>query len=165
MDKVKIEYYQKGQETEIHQLIRTVYDEFVSGDYTEEGNQFFYDWIHPLRIAERQQSCKSLLVAKVDSELAGMIEIRDNNTISLLFVDKAYQRQGIARRLLREFLKECTGREVIPERVYVHASPFSVPVYKKLGFVETDATQEENGIKYIPMEMRIKNKWHAIKIT
>jgi len=156
MGKVKIEFYQKGQETAIHQLIKTVYDEFVSGDYSEEGNQFFYDWIHPLRIAERQQTSESLLVAKVGSKLAGMIEIRDNHTISLLFVDKAYQRQGIARKLLREALKKCIRRNVMPDRIYVHASPFSMPVYKKLGFVETDAMQEENGIKYVPMEMRIK---------
>lgn len=48
---IKIEKYQKGQEYDISNLIRKVYDEFVSCDYTEEGNQFFYDWIQPVKKA------------------------------------------------------------------------------------------------------------------
>jgi len=42
------------------------------------------------------------------------------------------------------------------ERIYVHASPFSIPIYRKLGFYETDIMQEENGIRYLPMEMEVK---------
>ena len=42
------------------------------------------------------------------------------------------------------------------DKFYVHASPYSIPIYKKLGFIETDKILEENGIKYLPMEMTIK---------
>jgi GNAT superfamily N-acetyltransferase len=154
----KVEQYRKGQEIEIHQLIKKVYDEFVSIDYTDEGNTFFYDWIDPVRIAERQQNRISLLVAFIDSKLIGMIEIRENKYISLLFVDKEYHGQGIAKKLFQESLKICIQRDEKLDRFYVHASPFSIPVYKKLGFVETDSMQENNGIKYLPMEIKINKK-------
>lgn len=36
-----------------------------------------------------------MFVALADSEIIGVIEIRDNNTISFLFVDKTFQGQGI----------------------------------------------------------------------
>jgi|WetSurMetagenome_2_1015567.scaffolds.fasta_scaffold142758_2 predicted GNAT family N-acyltransferase len=155
MDTIKIENYQNGQEIEIHQLIKKVYDEFVSIDYSDEGNKFFYDWIEPSRIAERQKDQINLLVALLDSKIIGMIEIRDNKYISLLFVDKQYQGLGIAKRLFHESLKTCTQRDSILDKFYVHALPFSIPIYMKLGFIETGCLQEDNGIKYLPMEMMI----------
>lgn len=155
MDTIKIDTYQKGQEIEIHQLIKKVYDEFVSIDYSDEGNVFFYDWIAPSRIAERQNDQINVLVALCDSQIIGMIEIRDNKNISLLFVDKQYQGQGIAKRLFQESLRICIRRDSKLDRFFVHASPFSIPIYKRLGFVETDSLQENHGITYLPMEMII----------
>lgn len=100
-----------------------------------------------------------MLVAIIDSKIAGVIETRDNNYISLLFVDKAFHGQGIAGKLFRKALFNC--KKINPElnKFYVHASPFSVPVYKKLGFTETDLMQEQNGIKYLPMEMEIAEEF------
>jgi len=150
-----ISKYKSGQEIMIHNLIKKVYDEFVAIDYIDEGNRFFYDWIEPSAIAKRQVNKENLWVAINDSEIIGMIEIRNNNTISLLFVDKEYQRQGIAKKLYQESLKVCRQRDPDLDKFYVHASPYSIPIYKKLGFVETSGMQEENGIKYLPMEMII----------
>jgi GNAT superfamily N-acetyltransferase len=155
MNTIRIERYQCGQEIMIHRLIKKVYDEFVSIDYSKEGNIFFYDWIKPLKIAERQLNQINLWVAFIDSKLVGMIEIRDNKYISLLFVHKAYQRQGIAKKLFNESLKEYIRRDPKLDKVYVHASPYSIPVYKKMGFIGTDNMREENGMKYLPMEMII----------
>lgn len=156
MNTVKIEKYHRGQEEIIYKLIYKVYDEFVSMDYCEEGNKFFYDWIQPSKIAERQLNETNIWVAFKDSELIGMIEIRDNNFISLLFVDKKYQGKGIAKRLFNESLKEIIQRDSNTDKLYVHASPYSIPIYRKMGFINTDNMREENGIKYLPMEMTIK---------
>ncbi|MDD3741081.1 MAG: GNAT family N-acetyltransferase [Bacteroidales bacterium] len=156
MSTIKIEKYQPGQEEMIYKLIKKVFDEFVSGDYCKEGSEFFYNWIQASKIAERQIKQTNIWLAFKDSELAGMIEIRDNKFISLLFVDKLYQGQGIAKKLFNESLKEMIKRDTNLEKFYVHASPYSIPVYRKMGFVDTDTMREENGIKYLPMEMAIK---------
>jgi GNAT superfamily N-acetyltransferase len=155
MNTIRIKRYQSGQEIMIHQLIKKVYDEFVSLDYSDEGNRFFYEWIKPSTIAERQCNQINLWVAFIDSKLIGMIEIRDNKYISLLFVDKEYQGQGIAKKLFDKSLKEIIRRDPKLDKFYVHASPYSIPIYKKMGFIETDNMQEENGMKYLPMEMTI----------
>jgi GNAT superfamily N-acetyltransferase len=156
MKTLRIEKYQTGQETMIYKLIKKVYDEFVSIDYCEKGNNFFYDWIHPSKIAERQNNQINIWIAFIEKELVGMIEIRDNKFISLLFVDKKYQGRGIAKRLFDESLKEIIKRDSNLDRFFVHASPYSIPIYKKMGFVNKDNMREENGIKYMPMEMTIK---------
>lgn len=155
MDNLKIESFQAGQEFGISQFIKKVYDEFVSIDYTEEGNKFFYDWIRPSIISERQKNQNSLLVAYLDSILVGMIEIRDNQNISLLFVDKEFHGRGIAKRLFHKSLDICRERDTNLNKFYVHASPYSIPIYMKLGFKKTDEMQVMFGIKYLPMEMII----------
>ena len=155
MSPITIATYKPGMETEIHQLIRRVYDEFVAVDYSEAGNRFFYDWIEPSKIAERQRNRRNMLVALAEDKPIGVIEVRENLYVSLLFVDKRYQGQGVAKLLFREAVKECLERNPALEKMLVHASPFSIPIYKRLGFVETGAMQEENGIKYLPMEVKV----------
>jgi GNAT superfamily N-acetyltransferase len=155
MNKVNIEKFQIGQEESIYKLIKKVYDEFVSIDYSEEGNQFFYDWINPAKISERQKNQVNILVAVVENQIVGMIEIRENIYISLLFVDKAFHGKGIAKKLYHEALQMVFQRDPTITKFYVHASPFSIPIYQKLGFKETDTMQENNGIKYLPMEMGV----------
>jgi len=156
MSTIRIEKYHPGQEDMVYKLIKMVYDEYVSNDYSDEGNRFFYDWIQPSKIAKRQLNQTNIWIAFKDSELVGMIEIRDNKFISLLFVDKKYQGQGIAKRLFNESLREIIQRDSNLDKFYVHASPYSIPIYRKMGFIETDIMHEENGIKYLPMEMKIK---------
>jgi len=156
MNTIRIEKYQKGQETAIYELIKKVYDEFVSVDYSDKGNQFFYDWIQPLKIAERQRDQININLAWKGQELVGMIEMRENKYVSLLFVDKTHHRQGIAKMLFHESVKDINQKYPAIDKLYVHASPYSVPVYKRLGFVETDIMLEENGIRYLPMEIVIK---------
>ena len=155
MDKIEISQYESGQEFMISELIKRVYDEFVSIDYADEGNHFFYDWIDPIKIAERQKVQPTIFIASIASKIVGMIEIRDNNRISLLFVDKAYQGKGIAKKLFQKSLENCIKTIGSIDKFYVHASPFSIPIYERLGFVKTDIMQVKFGIKFLPMEMTI----------
>ena len=69
MDYFQISKYEPGLEHEIHLLIKKVYDEFVSGDYSEEGNRFFYEWIDPEKIAERQKNQNTILLAVIDNRI------------------------------------------------------------------------------------------------
>jgi GNAT superfamily N-acetyltransferase len=155
MTTIRIEQYRNGQEIEIYQLIKKVYDEFVAIDYSEKGNKVFYNWIEPAKIALRQKDRINVWVAFIETKLVGIIEVRDNNHIALLFVDKEHHGRGIAKQLFHESLKECMQRDPNLDAFFVHASPYSGPIYRKLGFVETDTMKEEFGIKYWPMKMKI----------
>jgi GNAT superfamily N-acetyltransferase len=160
---IRIEPYQSGREMEIYQLVRRVYDEFVAHEYTEEGNRVFYDWIADANIAQRQKDRINLWMAFIDAKLVGVIEIRDNNHIALLFVDKLHHGRGIAKKLLHEAVKNCLQSDPELEAFHVNASPYSVTMYKKMGFVATNSMQVKFGIKYMPMEMKIKSSDNAFK--
>jgi predicted GNAT family N-acyltransferase len=155
MSAIEIRQFVPGLEATVYQLIREVFDEFVAPGYSEEGNSFFYAFIEPEAILLRQEKQNSILLAYNETHLAGMIEMRDNNHISLLFTRKEFMGHGIAGRLFNEAISLSLARNSETDRFFVHASPFSVPVYQRLGFKSTSDMQEVHGIKYFPMELLI----------
>lgn len=149
---IKIEDFRKGEEQDISLLVARVFDEYVSPDYLPEGNRFFHDFIKPEKFVERHELGTIILTAKDNDLIIGMIEVRTLNHISLLFVDKNYQRRMIAKNLFQEALRRCRAVEPGLSMFFVHASPFSVPVYQKLGFTALSGMKEANGIFYLPMQ-------------
>jgi GNAT superfamily N-acetyltransferase len=153
MPGIEIKLFTPGQEQIVSQLIKEVYDEFVAPDYTKEGNIFFYAYINPEAIFSRQCIQNNILLAFMDGILAGMIEMRDHSRVSLLFTRKEFMQKGIAQKLLHEAIHLCLLRNPDLKSISVHASPFSIPIYQKLGFIPISTMQEANGILYMPMEM------------
>jgi len=155
MGRFEIRQFIPGDEKLIHELVKTVYDEFISQENSKEGNQLFYDWITTENIASRQQAQNNLWLAWEQKKLVGVIELRDKQHITLLFVDKSYQGLGIATQLFKKSVNESMNRFPEIDKFFVHASLCSVPAYKSLGFKVTGAAKKENGIYYVPMEMQI----------
>ena len=70
-----------------------------------------------------------------------------------LFVQSNYQRQGIGRKLW-EYLLTNSENSLFTE----HSSPYAVPIYHTLGFVDTDTERVEDGIRYTPMKYTRKDQ-------
>jgi GNAT superfamily N-acetyltransferase len=147
-----IEPFSLGQEKEVHDLITSVFSEFVGFEYTDEGNKAFNDFIKPEKILERQKEGNIILTYEKNGKIIGMIEVRDYNHICLFFVDKKYHNKGIGRKLFNEVLLKIEGKTVYLE---VNASPFSEEIYSKLGFISIGKKTETNGMLFIPMKMEI----------
>ena len=90
------------------------------------------------------------LLAYSDSQLAGFIAIRDGFHLFHLVVDRAHQRQGIARRLWERALRElcAPGSE---GAFTVNSSLSAVAVYQAFGFVPAGSIQSVHGISFLPM--------------
>ncbi|WP_321991767.1 GNAT family N-acetyltransferase [Marispirochaeta aestuarii] len=147
-----IEPFSLGKEKEVHNLVSSVFNEFVGFEYTEEGNKVFNDLIKPENILERHKSGNIILTYEKNGRIIGIIEVRDNNHICLFFVDKRYHNKGIGRELFNEMLLKIEGKT---EYLEVNASPFSEEIYSRLGFKSIDNKKEINGILFIPMKMKL----------
>ena len=129
--------------------------QFEADDYEPEGVKSFEDFItdntlHRMFIMGAYQ----MFVALDGRRMAGMISVRSNSHISLLFVDAEYHRKGIGRALMNQlcgYLKNELGIK----RVTVNASPYGVGFYHKLGFRDLKPEQESEGIRYTPMELYV----------
>lgn len=147
-----VKHFSPGQEEEVSRLVSSVFNEFIGCEYTEEGNTVFNDFIAPEKILERYNNGDILLTFQQDGSIIGMIEVRDNNHISLFFVGKKHHNTGIGRALLNETVSMVKGKT---DLLTVNASPFSEKIYRKLGFERTGEKTEKNGIIFIPMRMAL----------
>lgn len=124
---------------------------FEADDYTEEGIQSFQDFItDPVLYKMFRKGYYQIFGAFYKNEIVGMISLRDNTHISLLFVDEKYHYQGIGRALM-EYLENYLVTEMGEYKLTVNASPYGIDFYHKLGFQDTDVEQTKEGVRYTPM--------------
>ena len=140
----------------VSRLIVESFTEFIGPEYTEEGRAEFLRHVEPGALVERTRSNHFVLVAMAGEEPAGVIDIRDNDHVSLLFVDTRHQRHGVARELLERALAIARPAKPGLERVTVNSSRFGVPAYERLGFRQTGPERTVNGIVFIPMAHRLE---------
>jgi predicted GNAT family N-acyltransferase len=129
-------------------LIWEVFSEFEAVDYPEQGKQEFWNSIN----SEDYLDGLKAYGAFEDKTLIGIIAVRNEGShIALFCVNGADQGKGIGRSLWNTVLADNTY-----ETITVNSSLFATSIYEKLGFVRTAEAREENGIRYVPMEYRMK---------
>lgn len=146
-------------------LVWKVFQEFEAPEYSEDGIQEFKDYITAESIT-RQLAAKEIFIWGCFNEghMAGVAALRPPSHITLLFVEKEYHQRGIARMLInwmQDFVS-CHSPEYAVQEITVNSSPYAVPVYRKLGFRETDGEQTVNGIRFVPMKMRLGDQKGSI---
>lgn len=127
------------------QLVRTIFLIFEAPDYSEQGVQSFFDYIslpHIKSIAA--DGSLELWGYYEDGILVGVAATRNKSHISLLFVESDCQGSGIGSALCEVALEGC-------KTATVHAAPYAVGFYQKLGFTATNVEQVIDGIRFTPM--------------
>ena len=150
-------YMTEGEESKVSALILDVFNEFVAPEYSSKGIYEFSNYIEPSKLLNRSGENHFCLVAAVENKLVGMIEVRDNNHICLLFVAKNYMGQRVAKELVHRALEICRKQYPGLQKVDVNSSPYAVNIYEKLGFNVNGPSEEKNGIIFIPMIFEMKN--------
>ena len=144
-----------GEEVKACRLVIECFNEFVAPGYDNEGVKEFLKYVNPNLMKERLTKDNFILVA-IDSEvIIGMIEVRSNNHISLLYVKKQYHRRGLARRLIKLAIDKCRQVDSKIDEIDVNSSPYAVKIYERLGFIKTNTEQLSNGIRFIPMKLKL----------
>lgn len=112
-------------------LVTAVFMQFEAPDYSDEGVAEFQKSIRDPAYLSRLR----MYGAYEADALIGVIAARGGGShIALFFVDAAHQRRGVGRALLKHILADT------PEGMLAgNSSPFAVPVYRRMGFVKTDA--------------------------
>jgi len=156
-DAVSYRAMASGEEGEISGLINRVFDEFIAPGYTPAGIQEFRKYVQAKAIMQRSEADHFVLVAIAAEKIVGVIEIRANEHLSLLFVDSEFQGRKISRELLRRALDICRHHRPDLAQMSVNSSPYAVPIYKRLGFEPTGPEAVLNGIRFVPMRLNLTN--------
>ncbi len=130
-----------------------VFLRYEAAEYEPEGVSNFYEFINDdfLYKMYRQGEYRVFGCYQDDTDLLGIISLRNGNHISLLFVDENHHHQGIAASLIRylcDYLIDCGGQEFVT----VNSSPYAIGFYHRMGFTDTGEEVCSEGISYTPMK-------------
>lgn len=136
-------------------LIWRVFQQFVAPDYTDEGVDYFYRQFVAGQDFRNKflNNLQTMYGSFAGGRLAGVLSISKNNHVSCVFVDKDYQRKGIATKLFLKVITELKQQGVT--KIELNAAPYAIPFYHAIGFTDTDVENVYHGIRYTPMELQL----------
>lgn len=135
------------------QLIKESFDTQVSPWYTPEGVQEFYKYIDLNAFKGRQFKDHEVYAAYMNDSLVGVIEIRNNKHISMLFINNDFRGQGIGTTLIKYIVNILRVQDI--RTITVNSSPNSVDFYRNMGFNCIEEEKTINGIRFIQMKLEI----------
>lgn len=153
-------YLRKARLRDVPIVCRLIIDSFnlfIGEGYSDEGKEEFYRFVNPLSVEERMKEDNQMIVAQVKEDIVGVIDRRSISHISLFFVDENYLRHGIGKKLLNRAIESIRNTDSEVEYITVNSSPYALEIYRRLGFETTSDEQVVNGIRFIPMRMKINN--------
>ena len=143
----------------LEQALELVWQVFLicdSEDYEELGVKTFQHFIRYENMEEMMESGELVFFGAYDSNrLVGVIAMRSGFHISLLFVDCDYQRQGVAKRLVRRASAYCMERNPMLRYITVNASPHGLPAYLAMGFKPLSEELKKEGMRYTLMRITL----------
>ena len=126
--------------------------EFEADEYTMEGIRSFEDFITDSGLKRLFIMGKYQMIGAYDQgKMVGMITLRNEMHISLLFVDKDYHRHGIGRTLIN-YMASYVRDELCKCRITVNAAPYGVAFYHRIGFKDLGPERQQDLIIFTPME-------------
>lgn len=140
-----------GEEAIVCKIVIDGFNQFIAPGYSEEGIREFTNYVKPDLLRERLRNGNHSFAALDKNEIVGIIEMRNINHISLLFVKKEYQKMGIAKKLLKLSVDRFKNISHSFSVIEVNSSPYAVEIYEHMGFMPIDAEQVVNGIRFVPM--------------
>ena len=129
---------------------KKVYIESKDESYSEQGIETFCNFVNNKEIT------KSFKVygAFEDNVLKGLIATDSQKRhICLFFVDKSSQGKGIGKELMRVVVNNNENSYIT-----VNSSRYAVPIYEKLGFIKMEEEKEQDGLKFTPMKLILKDE-------
>ena len=131
-------------------FVKRVYIESKDESYSEQGIETFCNFVNNKEIT------KSFKVygAFEDNVLKGIIATDSQKRhISLFFVDKSSQGKGIGKELMKVVINNNENSYIT-----VNSSRYGVPIYEKLGFVKIEDEKKQDGLKFTPMKLILKDE-------
>ena len=147
---IEVKQLLNNEKDEALLFAKRVFIESEDDSYTKKGIETFCNFVDNKKIT------KSFKVygAFEDNVLKGLIATdRRKKHISLFFVDKDSQGKGIGKELMSIIINKNENSYIT-----VNSSRYGVPIYEKLGFVKIEEEKEQDGLKFTPMKLVLKDK-------
>ena len=147
---IEVKQLLNNEKDEALLFAKRVFIESEDDSYTKKGIETFCNFVDNKKIT------KSFKVygAFEDNVLKGLIATdRRKKHISLFFVDKDSQGKGIGKKLMSIVIDDNENSFIT-----VNSSRYAVSIYEKIGFIKTEEEKEQDGLKFTPMKLVLKDE-------
>ena len=147
---IEIKQLVNNEKSEALLFAKRIFIESEDESYSKEGIETFCNFVDNKKIT------KSFKVygAFEDNVLKGIIATDSpKKHICLFFVDKVSQGKGIGKKLM-SFIIDDNENSFIT----VNSSRYAVSIYEKIGFIKTEEEKEQDGLKFTPMKLVLKDE-------
>ena len=128
---------------------------YEATEYDPRGVQHFHEFVKGDDLKQMFALGQYYAWGAFDEEdvIVGVLGIRKQWHISLLFVEPRLHHQGIATALLQAAFREAADFGI--SELTVFSSPYAVGFYHKVGFTDLDDEKTTDGIRYTPMKIEL----------
>ena len=147
---IEIKQLVNNEKSEALLFAKRIFIESEDESYSKEGIETFCNFVDNKKIT------KSFKVygAFEDNVLKGVIATdKRKRHINLFFVDKVSQGKGIGKKLMNIVVNNNENSYIT-----VNSSRYGVPIYEKLGFIKIEEEKEQDGLKFTPMKLILKDE-------
>ena len=147
---IEIKQLVNNEKDEALLFAKRIFIESEDESYSKEGIETFCNFVDNKKIT------KSFKVygAFEDNILKGLIATdRRKRHINLFFVGKDSQGKGIGKKLMNIVVNNNENSYIT-----VNSSRYGVPIYEKLGFIKIEEEKEQDGLKFTPMKLILKDE-------
>ena len=147
---IEIKQLVNNEKDEALLFAKRIFIESEDESYSKEGIETFCNFVDNKKIT------KSFKVygAFEDNILKGLIATdRRKRHINLFFVAKDSQGKGIGKKLMNIIVNNNENSYIT-----VNSSRYGVPIYQKLGFIKMEEEKEQDGLKFTPMKLILKDE-------
>ena len=147
---IEIKQLLNNEKDEALLFAKRIFIESEDDSYTKKEIETFCNFVDNKKIT------KSFKVygAFEDNVLKGIIATdRRKRHINLFFVDKVSQGKGIGKKLMNIVVNNNENSYIT-----VNSSRYGVPIYEKLGFIKMEEEKEQDGLKFTPMKLVLKDE-------
>ena len=147
---IEIKQLVDNEKSEALLFAKRIFIESEDESYSKEGIETFCNFVDNKKIT------KSFKVygAFEDNILKGLIATdRRKRHINLFFVGNDSQGKGIGKKLMNIVVNNNENSYIT-----VNSSRYGVPVYEKLGFIKIEEEKEQDGLKFTPMKLILKDE-------
>lgn len=140
-------------------LARKVFMEFMEPIYSSGAiNKFILDYIENKTYINNYVTGKHLMLVSFDKDrIIGLVAEQGNSNISMVFVDKAYHRQGVATYIMENMVVELKLKGF--NKIMINSSPYALPFFHSFGFNSINTEQSMDGFIFTPMQYIPNELW------
>lgn len=139
----------------VSDLVLRSFSAFIAPGLNEEGQTEILNFASVENLATRHAAGHFTLVAEIDDQLAGMIQVRCPGHVLMLYVDEKFHRRGIAQHLMQSAVERIRLEFPEVELVTVNSSTYAVTAYRRMGFEAISEELCKGGVVFTPMVLKL----------